>query len=184
MLGIANDIGNTGRQAWVAILLAALLALTAGHCAAKDEASDNPDIEPGMDMRNEMVAVVIAERGNREGTMKFDLTHLLEKYIKIGDDFESAKEILLKNGFGITDYKGLKEYMRETVFGPKGEKIVRARHNTYRLSGSYQMKYPMKWTKPLHKFRYYDWSIQIFLGRSPESERIDRISAIAKLRAF
>ncbi|MDR0702411.1 MAG: hypothetical protein LBF61_08420 [Azoarcus sp.] len=162
-----------------------MLALTAGHCAAKDEIPDNPDITPGMDMRNEMVAFVIAEyENNRVPDEQVKLTHLAEKYIKIGDDFESAKEILLKNGFKVADYKGLKEYMRETVYGPKGEKIVRARHNTYRLSGSYKMKYPMKWTKPLHRFRYYDWRIQIFLGRSPESERIDEIFAIANLRAF
>ncbi|MDR1423958.1 MAG: hypothetical protein LBI92_05060 [Azoarcus sp.] len=171
---------------WATMFIAvfALLTLTAGSHASENDAPENPDIERGMTMRNEIVEFVLAEYGDRQWGMQIDFTHLVEKYIKIGDDFESTKELLSKNGFKVHDDKGLKEYMTDTVYGPNGRKIVRAKHNTYRVFAAYKMKYPMKWTKPLYKFRYYDWKLQIFLGRSPESERVDRLLAVANLRAF
>ena len=168
---------------WATMLIAAfaLLTLAAGSRASGDSATKNPDIESGMTMRNEIVEFVIAEYGDNKGSMQVNCTYLVGKYIKIGDDFESAKEILLKNGFDVTDKKGLKEYMRETVYSPNGREIVRVVRHTSRLAGSYKMKYPMTWTKPLYR---YNWKLQIFLGRSPESERVDRILAVANLKAF
>ncbi|MDR1228395.1 MAG: hypothetical protein LBK55_05150 [Azoarcus sp.] len=188
---IANGVGRTGRRIWAATLIAALLALAAGSCAGEDDVPENPDLgvgvdmEAGMDMRNEIIEFVVANRGNNQVPLEqVNVTHLVEKYIKMGDDFESAKEILLKNGFDVTDHKGLKEYMTEIVYGPKGQRIVRARRNIYRLAGSYAMKCAMKWTKPLFRYSYYDWKLQIVFGRSPESERVDKIFAISNLRAF
>ena len=162
----------------------ALLILAAGSRASEGSAPKNPDIENGMTMRNEIVEFVIAEYEKGFVLGVLEVTHLVEKYIKSGDDFESAKELLLKNGFKVEDKTGLKKHMTETVDGPNGRKIVGAIQHTYRLAGYYKMKYPMNWTKPLYRFTIYDWRLQIFFGRSPESERIDEIFAAAKLRAF
>ncbi|MDR1227960.1 MAG: hypothetical protein LBK55_02915 [Azoarcus sp.] len=183
---IANGVGRTGWRIWAATLIAALLALAAGSCAAKDDVPENPDIESGMDMRNEIVELVISKYGPSSGGAQLDVTNLVEKYIKVGDDFESAKKILLKNGFEVRDKKGLKRYTKSARYDSEGKivRTVRSEDYTYRIYAHYQMKYPMEWTKPLSKFAYYDWSLRIFLGRNPESERIDRIFAIANLRAF
>ncbi|MDR1227961.1 MAG: hypothetical protein LBK55_02920 [Azoarcus sp.] len=178
---------------WATMFIAAfaLFALAAGSCVAKDDVPENPDLgvgvdmEAGMDMRNEIIEFLAASRGNNQvPPRQVNVTHLVEKYIKMGNYFETAKEILLKNGFDVRDYTGLKEHMVEVVDIHKGQKILRPRHFTHRLFGQYEMKCSMKWTKPLFKYSYYDWKLQIFLGRSPESERVDEILAIAKLRAF
>ena len=174
---------------WATMLIAAfaLLPPAASSRASEGGAPKNPDMESGMTMRNEIVEFVIAEYGDRQGTMQVKFTHLVEKYIKIGDDFESAKELLLENGFDVRDTREGKKYRESANYTREGKvvKIYRIPiRYTYRISGSYKMKYPMKWTKPLDRFPIYDWKLQVFLGRSPESERIDEIFAVANLRAF
>jgi hypothetical protein len=180
----------TARQTtafWATMLIAAfaLLTLAASSRASEGSAPKNPDIESGMTMRNEIVEYVIAEYGDRQGPMRIKFTHLVERYIKIGDDFGSAKELLLKNGFDVRDSREGKKYRESARYTPEGKvvRILIPKQYTYRIYGSYEMKYPT-WTKSLYKLRYYDWWLHIYFGRSPESERIDEIFAVANLRAF
>ena len=185
MRGTATARQTTAFWATVLIAAFALLPLAASSRASEGGAPKNPDIESGMTMRNEIVEYVIAEYGDRQGTMQVKFTHLVEKYIKIGDDFESAKELLLKNGFDVSDTREGKKYRESARYTPKGKivKILIPKQYTYRIYGSYEMKYPT-WAKSLDKDSYYDWWLHISFGRSPESERIDRISAVANLRVF
>jgi hypothetical protein len=89
---IANGVGRTGWRIWAATLIAALLALAAGSCAAKDDVPENPDLgvgvdmEAGMDMRNEIIEFLAASRGNNQvPPRQVNVTHLVEKYIKVGN---------------------------------------------------------------------------------------------------
>jgi len=70
--------------------------------------TEKPNYQKEATMRNEIIAYWKAfldsgGKGPHEGT-QVDVTHVVEKYIKIGDSYETAKEILLKNGFSVREY--------------------------------------------------------------------------------
>jgi len=103
-------------------------------------------------MRNEIIAYEKSVRGH---SGQIDVTHLVEKYIKMGDSMETAKEILLKNGFSVYEY---------SVEEVKNRRDVRI---TCRIQAEYKIRGGL-----LHRV-----DIVIFLGNSPESEIVDYMLA-------
>jgi hypothetical protein len=110
--------------------------------------------QEGMDMRNEIIAYV---KSLNPAPPQVDVTHLVERYIKIGDSFETAKDILQKNGFSFTEKENRTDVMV-----------------TYRIHASYKME--GDW--------WYNRTIMIFLGNSPESEKIDSVRAKVNLKTI
>jgi hypothetical protein len=135
------------------------LATAMGGCTETE--NSNPQV-----MRDEIVAYVKsvdAASGGKFPIEQVDVTHLVEKYIKMGDSFEKAKEILLKNEFSVHEY---------TVEEVKNRKDIKI---TYRIQADYEMK-GGKW--------WYVRNIQIFLGKSPQSERVDEILAKVNIKGI
>jgi len=80
----------------------------------------------------------------------------------MGDSYETARDILLKNGFSIHEYS-----IEEVVY--KADPRVKIPH---RIDASYKME--GDW--------WYKKDIRIFLGSSPQSEKVDRILAKVNLK--
>ncbi|MCL2021525.1 MAG: hypothetical protein FWG81_05380 [Betaproteobacteria bacterium] len=123
-----------------------------GGCADQEAIDYAP--REGKPMLNEILEYV---EPSKFPYGQVDATHLVEKYIKIGDSYETAKDILLKNGFSVY------EYSVEEAKNLKEERI----NITYRIDARYRIE--QRW------WRRRD--IRIFLGNSPESEIVDRVLA-------
>lgn len=110
--------------------------------------------QENMQMRDEIVAYV---KSIDHAPSQIDVTHLVEKYIKIGDSFENAKNILQKNGFSFSEKEG-----RSDV------KVTYRIHATYEMEGGW----------------WYKRTIMIFLGDSPASEKVDSVLAKVNLKTI
>ena len=106
-------------------------------------------------MRNEIIAYAKAFWKSGGKGPQVDVTHVVEKYIKMGDSYETAKEILLKNGFSV------REYSIEEAAKRKDVRLTSRIVAETLIEGSW-------WDEK---------NIQIFLGDSPQSERVDSILA-------
>jgi hypothetical protein len=127
--------------------------------------TENSNHHKGAVMRDEIVAYVKfidIDSGGIAPVQQVDVTHLVEKYIKMGDSYETAKATLLNNGFSVY------EYSIEEVANRKDVRI------NYRMEADYQMK--GRW--------WYKRDIRIFLGNSPQSEKVDRILAKVNLKVI
>ncbi|MDR2188334.1 MAG: hypothetical protein LBE62_09825 [Azonexus sp.] len=134
------------------LAVSALFVTTStGGCAEADDST----YQEKAAMRNEIIAYVKSEIDSGKKGSQIDVVHVVEKYIKSGENYDSAKEILLKNGFSVY------EYSIEDAMKRKDIKI------TYRMGASYKVE--QGW--------WYRRDIQIFLGKSPQSEKIDQIIA-------
>ena len=122
---------------------------------------DNSGYQEGATMRNEIIEYVKSLGKETKGP-QVDVTHIIEKYIKMGESYETAKEILLNNGFLVH------EYSVEEAINRKDVKI------TYRIEAGLQIE--GSW--------WHRRDIQIFLGTSPQSESVDRVLAKVNLKTL
>jgi len=148
------------RRAFLILLLlfCAPLVMVITGCSE----TENSNLHKVAVMRNEIVTYVNAVIDSGEKGSQIDVTHLVEKHIKMGDSYETAKEILLKNGFSV------REYSTEEARNRKDVKI------TFRISADSNVE--GSW--------WYRRDIQIFLGSSPESEIVDRVLAKVNLKTI
>jgi len=144
----------------IAVVSALFITTATGGCVE----TDNSGYQEGAVMRNEIIAYVkkLSDDAGGKGKPQVDVTHLVEKYIKMGDSYETARDILLKNGFSIHEYS-----IEEVVY--KADPRVKIPH---RIDASYKME--GDW--------WYKKDIRIFLGSSPQSEKVDRILAKVNLK--
>jgi len=114
--------------------------------------------QKGADMRNEIIAYMKSvESGAIKSAIRtefghVDVTHIVEKYIKMSDSIETAKDILLKNGLDVGDTKNSKD----------------VRRMTFRISA----------TCLIEQGAYHQRSIMILIGKGPESENVDSVYAL------
>jgi len=108
----------------------------------------------GADMRNEIIAYL---KSVESRTIKpvilddfgaLDVTHIVEKYIKMGDSIETAKDILLKNGFSVGDARN-------------------GKNTGYRIHATCKIKEGL----------YYHKFVRVFVGKGPESQNVDSVEA-------
>ena len=101
------------RRTFLALLLLFCVPLAAmmSGCNQKETA-----------MRDEIIAYEKSIRGH---SGQVDVTHLVEKYIKIGDSMETAKEILLKNGFSVMEAKHHRRYRIQAGYKIRGDLFYR-----------------------------------------------------------
>lgn len=143
----------------VLLVVSILFVTTAtGGCVE----ADNSGYREGATMRNEIIEYVKSVIDSGGKGSQIDVTHLVEKYIRIGDSYETSKVILLNNGFSVY------EYSAEEARNRKDVRIA------YRIGASYKME--GSW--------WYRRDIQIFLGKSPQSERVDEILAKVNLKTL
>ncbi|MDR0564489.1 MAG: hypothetical protein LBG78_06085 [Azoarcus sp.] len=88
---------------------------------------------------------------------QIDVTHLVEKHIKMGDSLEKAREVLQKNGFSFTESE-VKTDMR----------VAYRIHATRRIEGSW----------------WYVRTIAIFIGKSSHSKNVDAVFAKINLKTL
>jgi len=126
------------------------IATMMGGCGVLDAIDYTP--REGKPMLNEILEYVKPDPDRTPGTpAQADVTHLVEKYIKIGDSYETAKDILLENGFSVSEF---------SVEEARDKRI------NLRIVANYVIE--QRW------WRRRD--IQIFLGR-PGSEKVDHVLA-------
>jgi hypothetical protein len=128
-----------------ALLKNALSIFLAAMAVACQEAKDS-DHQEEATMRNEIVAYA----KSLKTAQQIDVTHLVEKHIKVGDSLETARAVLLENGFSFAEREDRKDV-----------KVTYRIHATYKIEENW-------WSKR---------TIAIFLCDSPESEKVDSVLA-------
>ena len=149
-----NNKSKLTRSVFCMLALALLVFWATMMVACIDTESSNYQKEATM--RNEINAYVKAFIDSRAEGSQLDVTHLVEKYIKIGDSYETAKEVLLKNGFSVYEYSVEEAAKRKDV------------RITYQMEGYYEVG--RGW--------FHKENIRIFLGKSPQSEKVDWILGV------
>jgi hypothetical protein len=84
--------------------------------------AENFNNQEGAVMRDEIVAYaksIDIDSGGKYPVEQIDIAHLVEKYIKEGDSLETAKDILLKNGFSVAEIM-YKKYCIQATYKIEG----------------------------------------------------------------
>lgn len=114
-------------------------------------------------MRNEIIEYarnVDIDSGGKYPVSQIDISHIVEKYIRIGDSYENAKSILVGNGFSVYEY---------SVEDARNRKDIKI---SYRVGAQYKMNQGV----------FHRRDIRIFLGKSPESKEVDSVLAKVNLK--
>jgi hypothetical protein len=106
-------------------------------------------------MRNEIIAYV-KPFGSIE---QVDVTHLVEKYIKAGDEIEIAKDILIKNGFSVGN---------DTYTGDRKDVDMKSIGASYKIKGGW----------------WYRQDIAIYIDYMSESGKVDSVLAKVNFKAI
>ena len=97
-----NKGKRMSRRTFLNLLFGVPVVTVMGGCTE----TENSDHHKGAVMRDEIIVYVKSidiDSGGKSPVEQIDVTHLIERYIKVGDSLEAAKDILMKNGFSVAE---------------------------------------------------------------------------------